>query len=224
MSASNKGFTLFEILVAIVLFAFTVTIVFTAFREITASNEAITGHSVYYEMAQGCLQRITQDLQSIYVSPPPMYQKPEFNDPPDPYRVVGETGYAGGSSFSRLRFTSLAHLPLNGSDDKGVAEIVYYVLGTDAGHYTLRRSDRLFPYETFEENYADPVLCDNLIGFDVTYYGAENADDSTWDSDSPDQDYATPRSVQINLKIGDADNPIEFKTRVKLPIFREKRE
>jgi general secretion pathway protein J len=224
MNSLSKGFTLFEILVAIILFASIVTLIFGAFRNITTSNEAISENSVLYEMAQGCLARITDDLQSIYVSLPPGFKQPDLDDPSDPYRILGEINYTGGSSFSRLRFASLAHLPLNASDDEGVAEIVYYVHETDDNQYVLRRSDHLFPYNPFEEKDTDPILCDKLWGFEVVYYDEENADETTWDSDSQDNDYATPRAVEIRIKIGDEEEPVEFKTHVLLPIHREKKE
>lgn len=224
MKLLSKGFTLFEILVAIILFSFIVTLVFTAFREITASNEAISEDSVLYEMAQGCLARIMDDLHSIYVSLPPRYKKPDIDDPPDPYRVTGETDHTGGTGFSRLRFTSLAHLPFNDSLEEGVAQIIYYVQEMDDDQYVLKRSDTLFPYEEFEEKDSDPILCENLQSFEVIYYDEENGDETTWDSDSKHYDYATPRAIELRLSMGDQEAPMAFKTRVRLPMYREKTE
>lgn len=224
MKPFSKGFTLFEILVAITLFAMIVGLIFGAFREITSSNEAIAENSVLYEMAQGCLSRITDDLQSIYVSMPPGYKKPDIDDPPDLYRVVGDMNYAGSRNFSRLRFTSLAHLPFNESMEKGVAEIVYYVHEASDHEYVLRRSDNLFPYDDFEEKDTDPILCEKVWNFNIAYYDEENTDESTWDSDSRDNDYATPKAIEISIEIGEEEAPVAFKTHVRLPMYREGKE
>lgn len=221
-----KGFTLFEILVAITLFSMIVGLIFGAFREITDSNEAIAEHSILYEMAQGCLSRITDDLHSLYVSIPPGYKKPDIDDPPGLYRVLGELTYAGNDSFSRLRFTSLAHLPMNGSQAEGIAEIVYYVQETEGDQYVLRRADNLFPYEDFEEKTSDPILCEKIREFSITYFDDENSDETTWDSDSRENDYATPRAISFSIGIGgdDEEDPLIFKTHVLLPMYRQKSE
>ncbi|MBW2370435.1 MAG: prepilin-type N-terminal cleavage/methylation domain-containing protein [Deltaproteobacteria bacterium] len=184
MSYSKKGFTLVEILAAIVLFSIIISIAFGSFRMIHSSSEHMGRSSVEFEMAQNCLSRMTTDLQSIYVSQPPAYQKPEFDADPDPYRISGDNSYSAGDSFARLRFTSLSHLPMDGSDQSGIAQIVYYVYGSRNDGYSLRRSDQLFPYELIEESANDPVLCENIHSAIFSYTDSDGEKDTVWDSPS----------------------------------------
>lgn len=220
----RKGFTLLEILVALALFSLLLTIVYGSFRTIMASSDSLGRGTVQLEMLQGCLDRITSDIEAIYVSQPPAYEKPELEDPPDPYRVTGDTSHAGGDTFSRLRFTSLAHFSFDGVQGEGVAEITYYVHELADGNKLLRRSDHLYPYEEFEEKNTDPIICKDILTFDVTYYDEEGEDTNEWDSESSEYQYATPRSIAIVLIVGAKEKPVELTSRIHIPVFREGRE
>lgn len=224
MIRNRHGFTLIEILVAMFLFFMLLTMLFGSFRVLTSSSSALSSGSLRFEMAQGCLNRIVTDVEAIYVSQPPAYKKPEMGESPDPYRVRGDTGYMGGNSFSRLRFTSLSHVSFGKHQQReGIAEIIYYVNALDDGEYVLRRSDRLYPHEDFEENNTDPIVCKNVQGFAVTYFDGDGRDTESWDSESSEFNFSTPRSIGISLKVGDEDAPSFFGTRVYIAVYREKK-
>jgi general secretion pathway protein J len=175
-------------------------------------------------MGQQCIARITGDVESAYVSTPPVYRQPEFRDDKDPYRIEGIIDDVEGESFSRLRFTSLSHFSFSGSQDSGVAEIVYYVNRYHDGGYVLRRSDTLYPYEEFEEKNTDPIVCKDIQGFSITYYNEAGEESDEWDSENSEYEFATPQSIQLVLQIGEKDTPEVFSTRIYLPAYREKLE
>jgi len=213
------GFTLVEILLAIFIFAVVVTTIFGSYNFLSAKSGAGSENIAPFEMAQNCLNRITVDLQSLYLSTPPMYSPPDFNDPPDPYRLVGDTAFEGNNSFSRLRFTSLAHLPMGKNNDKGIAEIVYYVQATEDKNFVLKRSDRLSVFEQSEKK-RDPVLCEKVKSLTLKYYDQEGREYDRWNSDSKDFGYATPVAINIKLELGDDSSAMVFETRVTLPVTR----
>ena len=224
MFRNRHGFTLIEILAAMFILFLLITTLFGSFRVLSTSNSTLGSGNLEYEMAQGCLTRIVTDIETIHVNLPPSYKQPETGEPPDPYRVEGESSYAGGNSFSRVRFTSLSHVSFSRQQQReGVAEIVYYVTARDDGEYVLRRSDRLYPYEAFEERETDPIVCRNVQDFSVTYYDNEGKDSETWDSEASEFNFSTPRSMEIVLKIGEEESPILFSTRVNIPVYREKK-
>ncbi|MBW1699093.1 MAG: prepilin-type N-terminal cleavage/methylation domain-containing protein [Deltaproteobacteria bacterium] len=216
------GFTLLEILVAIFIFSIVVTIVFGSYNSIFSNAEAISKSTVAYEMGKNCLYRMGLDFHNIYVTHLPEYRPPDIDDPPDPYRVVGDTSEAGDRIFGRIRFTSLSHLPLNKDSHDGIAEIVYYVQTTKDQDHVLRRRDNLYPYPAFKENGEDPVLCRNVLSLRFKYYDAEGEEFDTWDSEDSRYHYSTPRVIGIQLTFGDAESPLYFETKVLLPVFREK--
>ncbi len=216
----HGGFTLLEIMVAIFIFAVVITTIFGSFRVVFSSADVVGSDVAVFETARSCLDRMAADLTGLYVTLYPRYAKPEFDDPPDLYRVVGDTTDVAGDSFGRLRFPSLAHLPINGDTRQGVSRIVYYVHRRWDDTLVLRRADDLFPFPEFEERSDDPVLCDNLLGLEFGYLDAEGEMSDRWDSDTEDNAYATPRAVEIRLTMGEPSRPTIFMTRVPLHVYR----
>lgn len=225
---SRRGFTLIEILIAIAIFAVVVTTIFSSFRAVLSRNEAIRQGEDAYEMARSCMNRIVMDLTSLYIEGPPMYRKPEFNDPPHPYRFVAEQSFTGSRHFTRLRFASTAHLPMGGQTGGGLAEIVYYVprQSYSQTETVLKRADRPYPYDLdpdFQENDADPVLCEDVTEFSLTFYDEEGNTHEEWNSESDRFRYATPRMVAVKLRIErEGAYGHDFFSRIPLPVSREK--
>jgi general secretion pathway protein J len=218
------GFTLFEILIAIFIFAIVMSTVLGAYDAVFSKVETIEKYATNYRMAENCLHRILLDLQSVYVTEKIAYKPPDMNGPGDPHRFVGDSNADGGNIFSKLRFTAFAHLPFGNKLSGGIAEIIYYVQPADNDTYVLRRSDKLFPYPAFEEKSTDPVLCRRVRSFVIRLYDEEGEPSDSWDSDQDEFKYSTPRSVGIELEFGDASHPYVFETRVALPVYRVKAE
>jgi len=217
------GFTLIEILAAIVIFAILISAVFGTFLSIHHSTEALKYDDAYYESARAALSRMTEDLESLYVNRPPLYKPPGLDTPADPYRVVAAPSDVGNGEFTTLRFTSLSHIALNGQQANGVAEIIYYVHQEGgSGHYTLRRADHLWPYkDPPEENGTDPILCEHLKGLSFKFYTADGETEDSWNSESDAHGHATPRAVAVTLTVGDKTRSITLRTMVLLPVYRE---
>jgi len=220
----DSGFTLIEILIAIFIFAIIVTTIFGSYNSVFTGAEEINQGITSYETARNCLNRIIFDLESVHLSLPPQYAPPDFNGPPDPYRIVGDTNNVQNISFPKLRFTSTAHVSFGGKAESSIAEIVYYVQATDDGNYLLRRADNLYPYQPFEEKSSDPVLCENLKSLTFKYYDWEGTEYDLWDSDAEDFGYATPAAIGIKLELTGVTDSLWFKTMVTLPVYRKKKE
>lgn len=210
-----------EILVAIFIFALLITTIFGSFRVVFSSVDAVGGDVAIYGSARTCLGRMAADLSALYVSDYPRYAKPEFNDPEDAYRLVGDATDLAGSQFGRLQFVSLAHLPINRDSRQGVARIVYYADQRDDESLVLRRADHLYPFPEFEESMDDPILCDRLLALEFAYIDAEGETVDQWNSESADTDYATPRSIEIRLTVGQPSRPLTFSTRIPLHAYRK---
>jgi general secretion pathway protein J len=218
----DNGFTLMEILLAFLILGIVVTTILASFNAVFSTTDTLNSSSRFYDMAKNCLNRITLDLEAVYALQPPIYKKPEFDDPPDPYRIVGSTIDVGGTGFAFLRFTSGAHLPLGKNKRDGIAEIVYYVQAKNDGQVVLRRADHLYPYPEFEERAGDPVLCNNLKSLVFKYLDADGSELDEWDSESDEYGYATPAAIRIALVIGDETTSYDFGTTVRLAARREK--
>jgi general secretion pathway protein J len=218
----STGFTLIEILLAMFIFTIVVATLFGSYRGVFSTTEAIEAGMENFEMVSNCFNRITLDLQSAYIALAPAYKPPEFDTPSDPYRIVGDTSVTGNGNFSRMRFASTAHVSFNrNTEEKGIAEIVYYVQETEHAGNVLRRSDRLPPYPQFEERPGDPVLCEHVKSLVIIYIDPEGREQESWDSESRQLKYATPRAIKIKLEIGNDSGSIFFETMIECLIYRD---
>lgn len=224
MHQSCTGFTLFEILISIVIFVLVVTTIFGSYNFIFSNAEGMLENVASYEMAKNCLDRMAADLRSVYVVQQPEYKPPNAESPPDDYRMVGDIIEKEGNPFSRLRFTSLSHLLLEGNVRDGIAENYYYVTETEDRGFVLKRSDSLYPYSSFEEKATDPILCEHVKLITFLFYDQEGAEYNFWDSDSEAFGYATPRAIRIKLGVGDTDTTVSIETMVTIPVYRKKME
>ncbi len=220
VSGDQSGFTVAEILIAIFIFAVIVTTVFGSYRATSKQVQIVSRNRQLVETGRNCLDRMTRDLIAIWVAQPPEYIPPRINTPPDPYRIVGALDSVGDRTTTRLRFTSFEHLPIRPSRSFGVARIVYYIQLNENGQYHLYRADQLYPYEPFEVDPADPVLCTHVHSFKMTFYDDSDRSSETWDSESESIDFSTPAAVEIRLELGDEGDTQVFNTRVSLSVRR----
>jgi len=223
----HNGFTLLEILIAIFIFAIVMSTIFGTFNAVISRTDAIKNGMDGYEMARTCLNRISSDLNAIYIEQKPLYHPPDFDDPPDPYRLVAKETFSGNKNFSQLQFASTEHLSMTRHVENGIAEIVYYVKeqGYPESEFVLKRSDVVYPYDEdyeFEEKDSDPVLCEDIEEFSILYFDKEENEYEKWDSDSDFLKYSTPYALKIKLKIKNNDGSYTFDTYIALPVYREK--
>ncbi len=217
------GFTLLEILIAIFIFAVVITTVFGSFNFVFGKIGVIEEGKATYEMAKDCLNRMSSDLAAAYFLQPPAYKPPGEDSEPDVFRLEGKPSDSMGEDFGQLRFTAMAHLAFQEPRRVGVAEIIYYVTVERDGSKVLRRSDRLDFSEPRDILSGDPILCENVKALRFTYFDAENDERETWDSDSADVEFATPRAVRIRIEIGTDENFLPFETTILFPQYRRPR-
>ena len=219
---SAAGFTLLEILVAVFILSVVVTTVLASFNMVFSTTGELEASAAVFEAGKTCLNRITRDLENIFVLDRPIYKPPERSSPADPYRFQSPLEGSGGTKIAKLRFASRAHVALSGSRRDGIAEIVYYLQQDAAGSLSLKRADNLYPYPRFEERSADPVLCENVKSLAFEFVDADGNASEEWDSEATKFGYATPAVVAVRLEVGDGDGAYLFQTTVALPMIRRK--
>jgi len=222
--STSSGFTLLEIMIAIFIFSIVISTIVISYRSLFGATGAIESHITDSERARNCLERIQTDLRSSYVLLPPEYQPAGFNEEPNPFGFLGGTDFGGGTDRPRLGFTTLAHVPKDGGEGQGLAQIWYYLQRNQTDAYHLRRSDHLYPFPEFEERNTDPIVCDQIQSMTITYIDDEGTPLDEWNSESDDFDYATPRAVHVTLQMGNPDEPPRtYENRIYLPVHREPR-
>ncbi len=223
-SCQTYGFTLIEILVALFIFSVISSTLIIAYRALFVDTLGFEKGMQRYAQAQACFSRIKSDLSAIKVVTAPLYTPPEPDGPPDPYRLFGQAAYSEDDLSETLRFASLAHVPLGSIPRTGIAEIRYYLRANSDGQFVLRRADHLYPFPDSQPSGTDPVLCGDVKSLRFTYYDTEGEPHENWNSDSVDDNYATPVSISIELEIGDDNSAAAFNTRIALPVVRKGRD
>ncbi len=225
-SKENSGFTLLEILIAIFIFAVVLTTIFTSYTGTFRVVDETESQAEIYRMAGIAMERMLEDLQSIYI--PKTEGNPESKeDTPSPFQLVGEDREIEGRPADTLRFISTAHLNLGGQEQEpGAAEIGYYLKEDEEGDdLVLYRSDRpVFKEASPSENEAGGlVLCERLASVNFTYYEENGEPRESWDSASGVLKGKMPTMVSISLEFVnnlDPETPLKFMTSVALPTDR----
>jgi len=228
----RSAFTLIEVLIAIFLFGIVMTTIFGAYVQIFFTVQSTEKDALIYEMGKNAMDRMIMDLSSIHITKPPIFKKPDVrpeDDELDPYQFYSESD----GDFAVLRFVSHAHIPIEGFSPPGggVAQIKYYVTEDDQDeeNMVLRRCDDIDLKEGCDR-LDDPILCEHVVGFQLNFVYYEKDEDletfEQWDSDDDELKFATPRAVEITLKLADPeknlDSPLTFKTGVTMPLYRLK--
>ncbi|MFZ5563705.1 MAG: PulJ/GspJ family protein, partial [Thermodesulfobacteriota bacterium] len=163
----TRGFTLVELLVAVAVFALLVSAMYGGLNSLLGNADSLTRSASVYEAARVCLDRMAQDLQSVYVTLPPAYVIPDFNADADPYRFTGN----GTGPDVRLRFVAFSHVPLDRGLMAEAGRIVYYLHAPRGSESpVLMRSDTVLRYDAKMEEGADPVVCENVASLELTFY------------------------------------------------------
>jgi len=220
----QSGFTLLEILIAISIFVVVLTTIYTSYTGTFRVIDETESQAETYRMAGIAMERMLEDLESIYISK--REENPETGEEtPYSFQFVGEDREIKGRCADTLRFISRAHINLSGKkQDAGMTEIGYYVKENDEGdNFVLYRSDRPVFEEVFplEEEIGGLVLCERLVLVNFTYYEENGEVRESWDSTSDALKDKIPKMVSIILEFENSSNPevpFRFMTSVALPI------
>lgn len=208
----DKGFTLIEILIAILIFALIMTVLFSSFKAFVVSSEAVKESVMQNEALQTVIRRIRLDLEGVYVQQPPQYKKPEFNSEPDPYRFAGQE--------DRFSFSSLTHAGFRESEKKTIAKITYYMKENTDHTFDLYRSDILPPFSEDGDFCNDPLVCRGISGFEVGFADDTGDRHKTWDSDSEAFHYSFPACVDLKIIFGSGEKKQVIEASFKVPVER----
>jgi general secretion pathway protein J len=209
----NKGFTLIEVLIAVLILGIVLSTVYASYTGTFRIIRETETDAELYGMARTVLDRMTRDLEAA--AP----WKGAFTFLAKPYSL-------GDREFTRLTFRSAAHVAFSEKEaPAGIAVIGYAVEeGSDKEGYTLFRSDSLRRDPAKEETAVGGfLLCDRIETLTYLFYDAAGKEYETWDAggDVEAQKKKAPAMVEIRLGLvneKDRENPHPFMTRVRLPL------
>ena len=202
-----RGFTLLEILIAILIFAVVISTLFSSFKAFIISSEGVKKNILQKEQINIVYKRISLDLESIFVLQPPRHKKPGFDAEPDPYGFVGNEETIGQNTASSMVFASLAHTKFGDNPRSGVARISYYVREDEKHGLELCRADTLPPFTQDIKSGTDPVLCRDIQDFKALYYDYNGDEHRYWDSEAQEFNYTFPSKIDLKITFGTREQP-----------------
>lgn len=207
----RQGFTLLEILVAILILGIVMTTVYASFSGTSRIIREAEGDTEAYGTARTVLDRLARDLQAT-----------------TPWGGVftfqTQAHTLGRREFVRLRFRSASHLAFSeGEAPEGVALIEYRLEeGSQKEGYSLRRGDSLLRDPGREAVPTGGFLVGERIE-DLTwrFYDEKGRAFDQWDSEGTleAQKHKAPAQVAVELKLlneTDPQRPYRFATRIRL--------
>lgn len=210
---TQNGFTLIELLVSIFIFAIVMSMVYGAFRTVISCAETVKYGDLPYEQGRSAMERVSMDLDSLYVSHEAEYNLLKKEGKPDPYQIKLERTSYSGKSFSSLRFVSSAHASFGGEGPGVLSEIRFYVAKGQGDSFELRRSDKRFfgNGDGNERSPRDPVLCRNVTRFEVQAMDQGGMGHDDWDSETGSGRGDVPAFFFILLETGTKEGTAVFK-------------
>ena len=190
MLDSNKGFSLVEILVAVMILAIICTTIWVTFSgSLDAQFETRLADERIHEI-RSALDRMAQEISQAFLS------KNQSTD------KRTQTIFLGSDSQEndRLDFTSFSHLRMRrNARESDQCEISYY---TESNGDTLTLFRREDPYidEEGESGGKKYILLENLLTFNLRYYDVQRKSWSdVWDSEKTAHRDRLPSQVEIKV-------------------------
>lgn len=189
-SQQPAGFTLIEILLALVMFAMIAGVIFAAFAAVMDGVEKGRQSAEFYRVGRGALQRMTQEI-SAAVGP----------DVDPRAKLEGEKDKAAARRRDRITFVTIPYRRFTAKvPEDELCSISYYVAEDAQGRSALFRTEDCILEEEQQEGGAVLALTDLAVGLDIVYYDAEGEHDS-W---PPDGSKELPCLVRVALTLRDA--------------------
>ncbi|WP_026259801.1 prepilin-type N-terminal cleavage/methylation domain-containing protein [Desulfobacter curvatus] len=220
---TDGGFTLMELMVALVIFSFVMVMLFSSFDAFISTGKSIAHGVDYNERARDAFRRILDDLTEIYVpeSRITSVQNSINGQDVDTFQMTGSESSIGGQTFSTLEFASLSGLQIGRSRPSGVVRVTYYVRKNNRELFDLCRAERPIGSDRETEPCSDPVLVENITGFTIDFVDAKRNEHQEWDADTDSDGASVPCALNIGLTLKSENKEKAFETAVVLPVQRQ---
>jgi len=213
--SSAEGFTLIEVLLAILIGSVVLTVLYTSFFQIIKAKDKIENELEMYHEAYVILARINKDLINAF----PRGMVNSFA-PTDSGPFFIGTEENGSSS---IRFTSLSRIPAQEARDSDQTEISYFLQEVpESDLYALiRRDNPQIGNETAGREYE---ITDKVAKFNLKYLTEEGLGADTrefaneWNSTVSS---SIPMAVEIYLVLRSPyGEDVEFNSLITIPVAK----
>ena len=219
----DDGFTLVEVMVALVIFSFVMVMLFSSFNAFISTGQSIADGVDYNERARDAFRRILDDLTEIYVPDPKIIsiQNSVDDQKGDAFQMTGSEDSVGGETFSSFEFAVLSGIQTGRRRPSGVVRVTYYVRKNDQDLFDLCRAEWPIGSDRETNSCSDPVVAENISRFTIDFVDAKGNEHQAWDADTDSDGAATPCIVNVGLTLNGENKEKVFETAVVLPLQRQ---
>lgn len=212
----QDGFTLIEVLIAVVLLAVISFLVYQSMGSAVGSKERFENRELAYRGANVFLDRLTRELTTAV-----LYANVELLGVSANGEQVSKSVFSGTNSGDqdKLIFDTLSHTRyLKDSKESDLAELTYWLdpMEDGEGLYVIKRRDKSPPDAEPGEKGKVTILLDGVKEFNLRYYDPVKTEyKDEWDTTKVDYANRLPRAVEITLVLqdpGDEENTLRFST------------
>jgi prepilin-type N-terminal cleavage/methylation domain-containing protein len=214
ISASSRGFTLIEMMVAVAILGLVMVMLYEGFHSVAGSKVHAENRLAVDQAARTILWQMGNELRGAV----------QTAIAPSRVMLVGEARMAGGHPIDNLLFSTLDPGHRRTVEDFGPEEILSYTLTPDPAHrgwFILTRdqaSGLLNEALPASHGPTGVVLANDVLSLHIRYFDGQSWSES-WDSRSLPPGRALPREVSIDLQMaGAGGTPLTLSTVVTLPM------
>ena len=211
----QSGFTLLEIMLAMLVLGLVVSMVSLALSSSINVIQATLNQGNIYYRAQVSLERISEDLISAVL--------------PEEIEFIGGQGDGENGSANLLSFASMAHLVFQAKDGQAGMGILRYAVQADKEHegqFILVRADELYRPGWSEDQETEAfLLCDRLRSVKFSFIGSNGEKLDSWDTTVTEEDEEQERRLPVAVSCllefwldQDEETTQSFQTTVILPV------
>ncbi len=207
--AEQAGFTLVEILLALLMFGIISGVIFASFSAVVDGVEQSQESSEFYRVGRAVLQLMSQEVAAAMQV-----------EGDDRTTMQGEDSERNGQPRDRLDFVLIPYRRFAQDVPSGdLCDVSYYIDDNDEGNATLFREEDCTLDSERQEGGTKLELTDAAVGLNVTFFDATDSYDE-WNA--ADRNNQLPCRVQLALTLQqpskDAKDAKSFITTVALPM------
>jgi type II secretion system protein J len=213
---SQAGFTLIEVLIAVVLLAIISFLVFQSMGAAVGSKERFENRELAFRGANVFLDRFSRELTTAV-----LYGNVDMLGVSANGEQISKSVFTGANNGDqdKLIFDTLSHTRyLKDSKESDLAELTYWLDPMEEGDglYVIKRRDKSPPDAEPGEKGKVTVLLEGVKEFNLRYYDAVKTEyKDEWDTTKVDFANRLPRAVEVTLVLqdpGDEENTLRFST------------
>jgi prepilin-type N-terminal cleavage/methylation domain-containing protein len=207
----QTGFTLVELLLALLLFGIISGVIFATFAAISKGVERGRDSSDFYHVGRAAMRRLVQEMEAAFVlpiqgtGPVSIYAK-------EPLK--GEDATVNGIARDRVMFLTIpAQRFPEGMLKNELCQVCYYVAENTQGvpaffrheNCTLNKDDKE-EKDRCSGTYDPVELTDAVVGLDVTYLDQKGESQPVWPPEGVEG--VLPCQVRLTLFLQQAEQPV----------------